>query len=107
VHELGRDQPKTTKELLDITTRHASGEEAVRAVFIQGDGKAVHGGSWWALPKAVGKGVRRSAKGNKRGPKRCPQQVTITTSYNDGDNDKEVDDSNEEHVTTVEHDFKH
>jgi hypothetical protein len=45
VHELGRDQPKTTKELLDITTRHASGEEAVRAVFIQGDGKAVHGGS--------------------------------------------------------------
>jgi hypothetical protein len=33
-HELDRDQPKTTKELLHITTRHASGEEAVGAVFI-------------------------------------------------------------------------
>jgi hypothetical protein len=29
VHELSREQPKTTKELLDIATRHASGEEAV------------------------------------------------------------------------------
>jgi hypothetical protein len=95
VHELGHDQPKTTKELLDITTRHASGEEAV------------HGGSRRALPKAAGKGVRRSAKGNKRGPKWHPQQVTITTSYNDGDNDKEADDSDEEHVATVECDVKH
>jgi hypothetical protein len=29
VHELGRDKPKTMKELLDITTRHTSGEEVV------------------------------------------------------------------------------
>jgi hypothetical protein len=29
VHELGRDQPKTMKELLNLTTRQASGEEAV------------------------------------------------------------------------------
>jgi hypothetical protein len=34
VHELGRDQPRTTKELLDITTRHTSGDEVVGAVFI-------------------------------------------------------------------------
>jgi hypothetical protein len=34
MHELGCDQPKTTKELLDIATRHASGEEAIRAVFV-------------------------------------------------------------------------
>jgi hypothetical protein len=34
VHELSRDQPKTTKELLDIATQHASGEEAVRVVFV-------------------------------------------------------------------------
>ncbi len=40
VHELSCDQPKTTKELLNITTRHASDEEALRAVFIQGDRKA-------------------------------------------------------------------
>jgi hypothetical protein len=34
VHELGHDQPKTMKELLDITTRHASSVEVVGAVFI-------------------------------------------------------------------------
>jgi hypothetical protein len=34
VHELGRDQPKTKKELLDNATRHASGEEAVGAIFV-------------------------------------------------------------------------
>jgi hypothetical protein len=44
VHELGRDQPKTTKELLDIATRHASGEEAVGAVFVQSTGKVAPGG---------------------------------------------------------------
>jgi hypothetical protein len=35
VHELSRDQSKTMKELIDITTRHASSEEAIRAIFIQ------------------------------------------------------------------------
>jgi hypothetical protein len=34
VHKLSCDQPKTMKELLDIATRHASGEEAVGAVFM-------------------------------------------------------------------------
>jgi hypothetical protein len=34
VHVLIRDQPKTTKELLDIATRHASVEEAVGAAFV-------------------------------------------------------------------------
>lgn len=33
VHKLGRKRPKTTKELLDITTNHAFGEEAIEAVF--------------------------------------------------------------------------
>jgi hypothetical protein len=31
------------KELLDITTRHTSGEEAVGDVFIQDNGKAAPG----------------------------------------------------------------
>jgi hypothetical protein len=35
------DQLKTTNELLDITTRHAFGEEVIEAVFVQGDGKMV------------------------------------------------------------------
>jgi hypothetical protein len=34
VHELGHDQSKTTKKLLDITNRHASSEELVGVIFI-------------------------------------------------------------------------
>ena len=40
VHKLGRKSPWTTKELLDIATNHASGEEAVRAIFNCLKGKA-------------------------------------------------------------------
>jgi hypothetical protein len=40
VHELGHDQPKTLKDLLDIATRHASGEEVVWAVFFKISGQA-------------------------------------------------------------------
>jgi hypothetical protein len=50
VHVLRRDQPKTMKELLDITTRHASGKEAVGAIFIQGNEKAAPNGSRGAPP---------------------------------------------------------
>jgi len=40
VHKLGRKGPQTTKELLDIATSHASGEEAVGAIFNRPKGKA-------------------------------------------------------------------
>ena len=40
VHKLGRRGPRTTKDLLDIATSHASGEEAVGAVFDRTVGKA-------------------------------------------------------------------
>ena len=40
VHKLGRKGPLTTKELLDIMTSHASGEEAVGAIFDRSKGKA-------------------------------------------------------------------
>ena len=40
VHKLGRRGPWTTKELLDIATSHALGEEAVEAIFDRSDGKA-------------------------------------------------------------------
>jgi hypothetical protein len=58
VYELDHDQPKTTKELLDITTRRTFGEEVVGAVFIQGNGKTVPGGSRGVPPKAAGKGAK-------------------------------------------------
>jgi hypothetical protein len=44
VHEFGHEQLKIIKELLDIATRHAFGEEAVGAIFIQGGSKAVLSG---------------------------------------------------------------
>jgi len=29
IHELGRNKPQTTRELLDLATSHTSGEEAI------------------------------------------------------------------------------
>ena len=40
VHKLGCKSPRTTKELLDIATSHASGEETIRAIFDSPKGKA-------------------------------------------------------------------
>jgi hypothetical protein len=40
VHKLGQKSPRTTKELLNIATSHASGEEAVGAIFDHARGKA-------------------------------------------------------------------
>ena len=40
VHKLGRKGPWTTKELLDIVTSHASGDEAVGVIFDRPKGKA-------------------------------------------------------------------
>jgi hypothetical protein len=59
VQKLGCDQPKTMKELLVITTRHASSEEAIRVIIIQGDEKMVLSGSRGEPPKAAGKGARK------------------------------------------------
>jgi hypothetical protein len=44
VHKLGREQPKTSKELLDIATRHVSGEEVVGAAFTLAEAGAATGG---------------------------------------------------------------
>jgi hypothetical protein len=49
VHKLGHDEVETTKELLDITTRHTPSEEAVGAIFVLGDGKMVPCSSRGAL----------------------------------------------------------
>jgi hypothetical protein len=77
VHELGCDQPKTTKELLDVTTRHAFGEEAVWAVFMQGSGKVNLGSDQGAPSKAADNGAKKGARSDKRGLKQRPQWVTV------------------------------
>jgi hypothetical protein len=107
LHELGREQLKTTKELLDITTRHASGEEAVGSVFKQSSGKAATGSSWGASTVATNKGTKRGIKSNKRGPRRWPQQVTVTASCGEDNIGKDASDSDKELVAVTEGDFKH
>jgi hypothetical protein len=66
VHELGHEQPKTTKELLDIATRHTSGEEAVGAIFVQGNGKVAPSGDRVASTTATNKGTKRGGRSDKR-----------------------------------------
>jgi hypothetical protein len=39
VHELRHCKPRTTRELLDLATSHASSEEAVHAIFCKHKGK--------------------------------------------------------------------
>jgi hypothetical protein len=69
VHELSHKELKTTKELLDITTRHTSSEEVVRAIFIQSGGRAASGGGWGASTTVNDKGTKRGIKSDKRGPR--------------------------------------
>jgi hypothetical protein len=57
------------KELLDIATRHASGENAIGDIFIQSNGKAVPGGGRGASTTTTNKGTKRGIKSNKRWPK--------------------------------------
>jgi hypothetical protein len=67
VHELSCYQPKATKKLLDIATRHTSGEEVVRAAFVLGNVKAVAGGSRAPPLKVTIKGARKGTKGGRKG----------------------------------------
>jgi hypothetical protein len=46
VHKLGCKSTRTTKELLGIAMSHASGQEAVGAIFDRAKGKAKLKGSW-------------------------------------------------------------
>jgi hypothetical protein len=106
VHELSCDQPKTTKELLDIASKHAYSEEAVGAVSMQSSEKATPSGRQGTPAKASDKGAKIGARSDKRGPMWRPQQVTVATSGDGGDNDKDVDDSDEELIAAAEHDLK-
>jgi hypothetical protein len=45
------------KELLDITTKYTSGEEEVRAIFVQNSKKVAPGGGWGAPTTANDKGT--------------------------------------------------
>ena len=62
VHKLGRKGPQTIKELLDIATKHATGEEAVGAVYGCAKGKA----KW---DEAAGEGGSRPSDKKKKNNK--------------------------------------
>jgi hypothetical protein len=104
VYELGREQQKTTKELLDIATRHAYSEEAVGATFILGNAKAATNDGRTTPSKATIKGARKGAKGSKKGQKHRPWHVAVAAS--NGGGDKEADDPGEVYVMAVERDVK-
>jgi hypothetical protein len=56
----------------------------------------------WQLARVQG-GAPKETIG---GPKRRPQRVIVTTSCDEGDNNKEADDFDEELIATVERDLK-
>jgi hypothetical protein len=104
VHEFDREQPKTTKELLDIATRHASGEEAIRAAFTLVEAGAAIGSGRTAPPNITVSSTKKDAKGRKKGQKCCPHH--LATMANNGKIGKEIENSDEEFMVATEHDFK-
>jgi hypothetical protein len=100
VHELNHEQLKTTKELLDIATQHAFGEEAAGATFVLGNAGAATNGGWATPTKATIKG----AKGSKKEQKHRPCHVAMVAS--NGNDDEGVENSSEEFIAVVERDFK-
>jgi hypothetical protein len=57
---------KITKELLDITTQHASGEEVVCAAFILGNTRVVANGGRAVPTKAIVKGAKKVLRAARR-----------------------------------------
>ena len=73
VHKLGCKGPRTTKELLDITTSHALGEEAVRAIFDRPKGKAKR-------DEDIVEGAS-NCPNNKKKKQRCEGSLVATTNH--------------------------
>jgi hypothetical protein len=78
IHELGVRKPRTVKELLDLATDHAEGEDAVSAVLrsnpdhskTKGDGEGAGGSSSWSKKKKKNQ--------NKRGRTGDDNLVAVT-----------------------------
>jgi hypothetical protein len=104
VNELGLEQPKTTKELLEIATWHASGEEAIEVAFtLVNAGMAVSGGQGTPTSTTV-RSTKKGAKGGKKGQKCRLHHIAIMAS--NGDTEEEVNNSNKEFMATTECDLK-
>jgi hypothetical protein len=104
VDELNREQPKTTKELLDIGTRHTSSDEAVGTAFVLGNAEAATNGGRATTTKATIMGARKGNNGGRKGKNWQLRRVTIVAG--NGGSDEETDVSSEVCVAATEHDFK-
>jgi hypothetical protein len=104
VQELCFKQPKTIKELLNITTSHASSEEVVGAAFILANARTAASDGRATLAKATIKSTRKGAKGGKKGQKHRPHCIAIMAS--NGNGGEEADSSDKEFVAAVERGFK-
>jgi hypothetical protein len=103
VHNFSREQPKTTNELLDIATWHASGEEDVEAAFtLVNEGMAVGSGRVTPIKITI-KSKRKGDKDGKKGQKCRPH--CLATMARDGDVKEEINDFGEKFVVATEHDF--
>jgi hypothetical protein len=67
VHKFNRKQLETIKELLEIATQHASGEEAVGATFALVEEVATAGGGQTATPPSINAiSTKKGVKGWKK-----------------------------------------
>jgi hypothetical protein len=72
VHKLGHKHPRTTKELLNITTSNTSGEEVVRAIFDRARGKAKR-------DEDAGEGASNRMKKKKKKSKQRSRDLLVAT----------------------------
>jgi hypothetical protein len=72
IHKLGRKHPQTTKDLLNIATNHASGEEAVGAIFDCARGKA----KW---DEDIAEGASNRSKRKKRSKQQSEDSLVAAT----------------------------
>jgi hypothetical protein len=74
---LGHKRPRTTRELFDIATNHASGEEVVRAIFDCSYGKAKR-------DKDAGKGTSNHSKKKKKKNKQWYRDSLVVAAERKG-----------------------
>ena len=74
IHKLGCLKPRTTRDLLDVATNHASGEEAVGAVF----NKARDNGKAKRTDQDEGPSTQRGKKNKK--DRRRPDNTALVAA---------------------------
>jgi hypothetical protein len=85
VHKLSHEPLKTTKELLDVATRHASSEDVVMAAFTLGKMKVAASVCRVAPSRNTTKSIRKCTRSGKKGQKQHPWCIAVVVSPGLGD----------------------